>query len=513
MKFDLLLVALLLLPPQAQISGATVHYVDANNSSPASPYTNWESAASSIQQAVDIAAAGDTILITNGVYDTGGRTIDGSISNRVTVTKAITLRSLNGPGATIIVGRQDPGMTNGAGAMRCVYLTNGAALVGFTLTNGATHALQTAQSDYGGGVYSPGSSAVISNCVLIGNYASEGGGGASGGFLQSCLLVSNWAGSVGGGAYNCALSNCVLRGNFAGDGGGGAYNYSGPGYLPLINCTVMYNRSGRHSGGALGVLGNCVVVSNRATAFGGGALGYITNCTLVGNAAGQGGGTYEGLLQNCIVYNNSAASGSNHIYSTLNNCCTAPLPTSGIGSFTNAPQFIDQAGGNLRLQSNSPCINRGESSLTWGTVDLDGRPRIIGATVDVGAYEYQGAGLGEFNFWLEQHALLTDGSADYADTDEDGMNNWQEWISGTEPTNSLSLLKMLAPSVGASGTTLHWLSVTNRSYSLERATDLGNSSAFQVLATNILGQPGATAYTDTNAPGRAAAFYRIGVQR
>ena len=46
---------------------AAVHYVDLNSPSPSPPYTNWASAARIIQDAVDAAAAGDEIVVTNGI--------------------------------------------------------------------------------------------------------------------------------------------------------------------------------------------------------------------------------------------------------------------------------------------------------------------------------------------------------------------------------------------------------------------------------------------------------------
>jgi len=70
--------------------------------------------------------------------------------NRVALTKAITVESVNGPEHTFIVGDGPLGQS----AVRCAYLADGAVLVGFTLTGGYTHITGDRYFDRsGGGVF------------------------------------------------------------------------------------------------------------------------------------------------------------------------------------------------------------------------------------------------------------------------------------------------------------------------------------------------------------------------
>jgi hypothetical protein len=138
----------------------------------------------------------------------------GAMGTLVAVDKPMTVQSLHGPEVTMIQGCQVPGTTNGDGAIRCVYLTNGAVLIGFTLTNGATRDAQAGyRQEEGGGLCCESPRALVTNCALTGNSAYYGGGAYSG-TLDHCLLMGNSA-PVGGGACSSTLNRCTLAGNSA----------------------------------------------------------------------------------------------------------------------------------------------------------------------------------------------------------------------------------------------------------------------------------------------------------
>lgn len=520
----------------------TPHYVDLNSASPSSPYTTWASAATTIQDAIDAADAGDDIVVTNGVYATGGRVVDGTTINRVAVTRPLTLRSVNGPEVTVIQGYQVPGTTNGDGAVRCVYLGEGAALLGFTLTNGATRGVfvPSESERSGGGVWCTTLSAVISNCVLAGNSAAYLGSGAYQGTLHNCIVVGNSGAVGGGGAWGGTLNNCTLAGNSAYEGGGaegGTLNNctlsgnsastwgGGANAGTLNNCTLTGNSAQNGGGANLSTLYNCILEGNSAGGSGGGVFGgTLNNCTLIGNWANQAGGGAGGQsfgfsvivskLNNCIVYYNVAGQeGDNYnSFSELNSSCTTPFPSTGHGNIENRPHLVDLVGGDFRLQSDSPCINAGRNAFAPEGTDLDGNPRISDGTVDIGAYEFQNPASTLSYAWLQQFGLAIDGSEDFADPDGDHSNNYQEWRAGTDPMNPSSALRLLIPRFDGTNWLVSWQSVLERNYTVERSINLSVSNNFLPVARTVPGQPGTTTVIDTNSTAPGPIIFRVRVE-
>lgn len=587
-----LLVGGLLLVCASPTRAATLH-VWTNSPAPAVPFTNWATAAHTIQEAVDEAQVGDTVLVTNGVYNQGGAVgILSTLLNRVCVPNAIALRSVNGPQATTIQGVGPCGDN----AVRCANLGDGALLIGFTLANGNTRTNHDLFFDKSGGGILASDSAVISNCVVTGcgSFDSMFGGGVYGGVLYNCTLsqnqaygspgsgggagfsalydcnvISNTANSQGGGTYGCQLYRCTLFGNRSiGDTGTGG----GADQSTLYACTVMSNSAERGGGvygcdafdstlsgnrglggdsgggGAAGSqLRNCTISGNQASSDGGGVQNSsLTNCLLYGNsvtgkysyggaasfsdlhsctvvgneAVDSCGGVSRGDKQvNCIVYSNMAPNNANYEDTFFEYSCSMPLPA-GTGNKAALPVFVAAGtgygsrhiAGNYRLQAASPCVNTG-TNLAWMAMatDPDGKPRVIGGRVDMGAYEYGTPT--DFQRWLQAYGLATDGSADGADGDEDRFTNWQEWRTGTIPTNGLSYFCFDQSCIASEeGYVIWWPSITGRTYRVDGSTNLLANPAFQKLAGSITGQVDYTEYIDTGSTGRTVRFYRVGVE-
>ena len=114
--------------------------------------------------------------------------------------------------------------------------------------------------------------------------------------------------------------------------------------------------------------------------------------------------------------------------------------------------------------------------------------------------------------WLWQYGLNWDGSDDHADTDGDGMDNWSEFMAGTNPTNGASCLKLqISPgAVGTDAFLLTWPSETGRWYRIESTVALP-STAWFLLASNLPAAPPRNTLSNA-ALSSPASFFRVGVR-
>jgi len=369
-----------------------------------------------IQEAIDAAWHGETVIVLDGTYTgEGNRDID-------FLGKAITVRSENGPEVTVIdcVGGEARGFYFHSGE------TVASVLWGFTIRNG-----------HGGVFMMANSSPTLIDCTIVEN-RREGGAGVecwnSSPVLSNCTIMRNISDGVGGG-INCwnsspILTNCIIAYNY---GTGGGASCRGSSIPVLINCTIIGNWAGCGGGvycsaGASPKLINCLIAGNGAGRGAGlecyNASPVLTNCTLTGNWAWsfpvcstEGGVMYcvdsFPILKNCTVWGNIGSEVGDPRLIVLEgsfaitveySCIEGSEVWPGDGNISQNPKFI-QAGhweenesemfgvvwidGDYSLLPDSPCINAGDPNYISepNETDLEGNPRIIGGRIDMGAYE------------------------------------------------------------------------------------------------------------------------------
>lgn len=309
------------------------------------PYLSWATAANDIKSAVDAARDGNTVLVTNGTY---------AISERITTTNGVVIRSVGGASAAVVSGDHITG---------CFYLSHSnAVLDGFTVRDGkrpegyggggvvlwygtvqnCVITGNTSTNNRGGGMWVR--SGIVRNCVLTGNTAPKWWGGGLyatlGSVVEDCTFKSNSA--PHGGGVMCYMGTtvrrCVFSGNEASSSGGGLSSVRGSETqdgCKIEACTFFDNRA-RYRGGGISagdsLVTDCVISRNRSADEGGGVYAYdtlLTGCTVTLNSAIKGGGVYQrgyvssvpaygSKIHGCSVVSNSATHGGG-IYAT-NGC-------------------------------------------------------------------------------------------------------------------------------------------------------------------------------------------------
>jgi hypothetical protein len=431
-----LALVMLLWPAWGSAAQAATIYV--NDDAPgANNGTTWNDAYTKLQDALAAAVSGDEIWVAEGVYypDEGGgmtdndRTATFQLKNGVRLYGGFNGSETNGSdrsffaNVTILSGDIDQNDTNsdgnhiaetwtdiqGSNAYHVVTgsgTDNTAIFDSFTVTAGKADAAVLPHNE-GGGMTNVSGSPTISNMFFKGNHARFGGGMSNRGSSPAIAYVhfiNNRADQNGGGMSNGFTASPTIEisffgGNYAHDGGG------------------MYNQDQGNP-----TVRNSVFSGNRVAGYGGALTSAISSPTLINvtitrNQADVGGGgliidnNSNATLVNTIVWGNQAPTGPQIL--TQNSTATiryslvqgsggsglgwnSTLGMDGGNNLDANPFFDTPLGGdnllgtfddNPRLLPGSPALDRGDSSANTYHRDQDGRARIQGSAIDIGAYE------------------------------------------------------------------------------------------------------------------------------
>jgi len=345
-----------------------------------------------IQAAIDAASNGDEVVVGDGTY--GAINFNG---------KTITIRSVNGPVATIIDG-------GGSGYVVTFETSTvgGASSVlnGFTIQNGAT------------GIYCGKGYLTISNCIITNNTGTT--------------VNTNIVGGINAQYASFSMNNCTITDNT----GWALYNYpSGGGSLTMTGCNITANSGGMLFNGATLNINKSIFYNNNNTGLRFSAVGdasianslfaqndsqaraggiwvmqassiNIMNCTISDNTAQKilgAGGIYVQVSSTPLTITNSILTGNklqtSSIYNIYPNTYRSNFDISytqlnqslysdyGPGNIYNSVYFVDSANGDYHLAPGAYNIDAGTSDGAPAD-DLDGNSRPQNGVYDMGAYEF-----------------------------------------------------------------------------------------------------------------------------
>lgn len=328
-------------------------------------------------------------------------------------------------GSEIVFANNGSLTINGPGAERLTITGNGASRIfasganvvvninnlRFTGGNG----VGATNTGRGGAIYNVGGTMVISNSVITGNSAANGG------------ALNNAASTSPAVPANLTLINCAVTNNSATSSGSAMQNFS-TSTLHLRNTTVSGNTTTATGiAGAIQANGTVTITNstfsgNSASAGTGGGVYFngtsltMTNTTIVGNSSGIGGGglhrtgTNPLIIRNSIIANNIGAASTPDAFGPVNsegNNIIGSVGTSTgwvMSDLQNTNPILSPLGnyGGMGMThavlTGSPAIDAGQNCVTdlscsannppvAVAADQRGAARPFAATVDIGAFE------------------------------------------------------------------------------------------------------------------------------
>lgn len=166
------------------------------------------------------------------------------------------------------------------------------------------------------------------------------------------------------------------------------------------------------------------------------------------------------------------------------------------------PELSVAADGLFRPAADSPAIDAAVAISTNVVDDMDGQPRVD--PMDIGADELSADPI------TRGPLKLSDVGPVDPDTDGDGLTDLQEFLAGTDPTNSASSFRIASIAQVDSDLLVTWMMGSSRTNALQRSTAGNYTNDFTDIftVTNTVGT--VTNYLDvgaaTNTP---AGFYRV----
>lgn len=244
-----------------------------------------------IQDGVDLAAPGDTVLLASGTFQGAGN------YNILVPGASIVIRSETGNAEDCMIDCEGH-LGSGRYGFNIQSGSPGPEVEGITVANGNV-------LNNGGAVYSTGSP-VLRDCVFLSNQSGYAGGavytfGSGEVVIKRCTFASNQTGANGGAIYiegvelDVTVDSCTFYDNQAASGG--AVHCEQHEATAYIRNSVFYENSATDCGGAISAANMEV---------------YVMGCTFFANSAPEGSGicAYTVInVDNCIIAYGSGGCG------------------------------------------------------------------------------------------------------------------------------------------------------------------------------------------------------------